>query len=225
MKKKSAIVLLYVVATIYALYIGRYETIYGVGVLTVLLLQAVCAVVFGIALLFTRFNVRRSFFLSIFLATLAQTTLIIAHEITSYVPTRTITIPCDFDGTVYLPVVPGERVDVTVNNFGIGYVGSKGRVEWRVEQCGRDITGEIPVTGYNEVSIRNEGNTQLIVYDVGCYHFDREPQELRVTCLDSLQFLQLVNEGMIDEQRLRKRVWKGNGVEESWVLNNSLSNL
>ena len=214
MKKKSAIVLLYIVATIYALYIGRYETIYGVGVLTVLLLQAVCAVVFGIALLFTRFNVRRSFFLSIFLATLAQTTLIIAHEITSYVPTRTITIPCDFDGTVYLPVVPGERVDVTVNSFGIGYVGSKGRVKWRVEQC-----------GYNEVSLRNEVNTQLIVYDVGCYHFDREPQELRVTCLDSLQFLQLVNEGMIDEQRLRKRVWKGNGVEESWVLNNSLSNL
>lgn len=107
---------------------------------------------------------------------------------------------------MYLPVVPGERVDVTVNNFGIGYVGSKGRVKWRVEQCGRDITGEIPVTGYNEVSLRNEGNTQLIVYDVGCYHLDREPQEFRVNGLDSLQFLHLVNEGMIDEQILRKRV-------------------
>ena len=124
-----------------------------------------------------------------------------------------------------MPVVPGERRNVLVNNNGIGYVGSKGRVQWRVVKCGLDITDEIPVTGYNEVSILNADNTELIAFDIGCYQMDAEPQEFRVNCLDSMMFYQFVEEGVIEEHRLRKRVWQGDGSEDRWVLNNSLSNL
>lgn len=226
------VLLFYLFTTAYILYLGRYETIYGAGVAGVIVIQVFGVLVFGVTLLLSKFNVCSSFKVLAFVVGSIQLALIIIHEIDQYEPTYVIVIPQNYEGCIYLFVTNEDRSNVSVDERGIGYIGSKGKANWEIQKGSQSITEAFATSQHNEILIRDSSNTTMTAYDVLCleinnsnyypkgqYDYEIKP------CMDSAEFLELVEQGVINENLLRKKVWKGNGDESSWVLDSQESRL
>ena len=224
--------LFYLFTTAYIFYIGRYETIYGAGVAGVIIIQVFGLLVFGVSLLLSKYNLRPSFKVFAFVVSSIQLALIIIHEIDQYKPTYVIEIPQNYEGCIYLFVTNEERSNVAVDEHGIGYVGSKGKAKWEIQKGYQSITNAYATSQQNEIIIKDSSNTKMIAYDVSCleinnsnYYPPRQYDYEIKPCMDSVEFLELVAQGVINEKLLRKKVWKGNGNESSWVLDSQESRL
>jgi hypothetical protein len=224
--------LIYVVTTGYISYLARYETIYSVGVYAVIAIQVLGLFVLAVTLLFSRFNYLRSLKAFAFAVSLIQFVFIIVHEIDHYKPTYVITIPSNYEGCIYLFVTRESRSDVFVDERGIGYVGSTGKAKWEIRRGNECITDAFSTSQHNEIIVRDSSNTLMIAYDVSCLeinesnHYPPRPYDKQtIPCMDSPEFLELVEQGVINEKLLRKKVWKGNGDESSWVFDSQESRL
>ena len=222
----------YLVSTAYILYIGIYETIYGLGVYEAIIIQIFGLLIFGISLFLSKFNFRKSVKLFAFLVSIIQFVSIIAHEVDQYKPTYVINIPPNYEGCVYLFTTNNDKSDIEVDSNGIGYMGSKGKAIWEIQKGKESITEAFSNSQQNEIIIRNTLNTLLISYDVACLEISqsnqyttRQSDNVVYPCMDSKEFLELVNYGIIDEKLLRKKVWNGNGSEDDWVLDSQKSRL
>ena len=224
--------LFYLFTTAYIFYIGRYETIYGAGVTGVIAIQVFGLLIFGVSLLLSKFNVRSSFKVFAFVVSSIQISLIIIHEINQYKPTYVIDIPENYEGCIYLFVTNEDRSNVSIDEHGIGYIGSKGNAKWEIQNGDHSITEAFATSQQNEILIRDSSNTTMTAYDVSCleinnsnYYPPRQSDYEIKPCMESVEFLELVEQGVINEKLLRKKVWKGNGDESSWVLDSQESRL
>lgn len=226
------LIVLYLVTTSYLFYIGRYETVYGAGVLSVIVIQALGLLLFALTFFLSKYNLRKSF--SVFAIALSsiQGILIVAHEIEQYKPTYTISIPENYTGSVYLFVSDVSRSDVQVDENGIGYLGSRGKAQWELKQGDKTLNEAFQTMQHNEILIRSSDDTQLTSYDVSClqindlaYYPVREPDYPIIPCLDSETFLKMIEQGLVEENKLRKKVWNGSGNDKDWVLDASQSRL
>lgn len=230
--KLVAGILCYLFTTAYISYVGRYETIYGAGFAAVLVVQVFGLIVFGFTFFRSKFKPRKSINWFVFTVSSIQLVLIMVHEIDQYQPTYVINIPENFQGKVYLLVTNEERADVSVNEHGIGYVGNKGKAKWEIRKGRQNISDAFETIQQNEILIRDSSNTTLTAYSVSCLdinssnNYPSRPSDYQIIpCLDSTEFLKLVEREIIHEKILRKKVWTGNGEESSWVLDPKKSKL
>ena len=154
------------------------------------------------------------------------------HEIEEYKPTYIISIPENFEGCIYLFTTIEPRNDVPVNEMGIGYIGSKGKAHWEIKRGKTNITESLATSQANEILEYNDNKTQLTAYDVMCIEINdaniynqRSSDYVIIKCMDEIEFLEMAENGLIDESRLRKRVWNSGINDENWVLNQNLSRL
>ncbi|MGB6037322.1 MAG: hypothetical protein WBG42_13700, partial [Cryomorphaceae bacterium] len=133
---------------------------------------------------------------------------------------------------IYLFITNEERSNVSVDENGIGYVGSKGKAKWEIRKGIKSIPKVFATSQQNEILIKDSSNTTMIAYNVSCleinnsnYYPPRQYDDKIKPCMDSVEFLELFEQGVIDEKLLRKKVWKGNGNESSWVLDSQESRL
>jgi hypothetical protein len=222
--------LLYLVSLFYSFYIGRYETVYSASVGAVLLIQIIGVAIILIHLLVSRFlpavkfNPGGSFRFGLIFITGLQLVLIVGHRIEKYRPTYTVTIPETVAGCVYLFTTEEEVEDILVSDSGIGYMSSKGKVQWEIDRGGHDITAAFS-TGYmNEIRIYEADSTLMSVYNVQCisvndsgYYPVRSYDYTVFSCMDEEEFLHLVEEGVVDISRLRKQVWRREQKDGQWI--------
>jgi len=206
------LIVFYVISVVWAFYIGRWETIYGVGASLVILIQG-SILVLSVVLMLLKWGVDSSLRASFIVGTVLNLILILGHEASEYQPTRTIIIPDKYEGCVYLFSVNGPRDDVYVDERGFGYIGSEDQVNWEIQRGGKDITNAWNTSHSNEVAYEEDG--QLVVYNVMCLEIndkDEYPDQHtdpygQVKCMNHYEFLDLVQLGWVDESQLRKRVW------------------
>lgn len=236
MKQKKWIkviaLLSYVFSTFYSLYLGRYESIYGLGVILVILIQALGVLVFLVTLFLQKFSFQKKLLYSSILVSCLQAVFILGHEIEQYKPTYYINIPSDYTGCVYLFVTNNQIQNVTVDENGMGYMGRDGKVNWEIKRGDELITQAFSTSQSNEILIRDSTNTTLIAYSVSCLeindssYYPKRPYDYEIfPCMDTKEFLGLIEDEILNEEWLRKKVWKGNGKEDSWVLDTQLSRL
>ena len=208
----GVLIIFYLISLVWAFYIGRWETIYGVGAALIILIQVSVLLLSGV-LLWLKWGVDSSLRASFILGTLLNLVIILGHEISEYHPTREIVIPANYDGCVYLFTVNGPRDNVHVDERGFGYTGSEGKVNWKIQRGENDISEAWNTSHSNEIAFEEEG--QLVVYDVMCLEIsvdDDYPEQHidpygQVKCMNHHEFLDLVQLGWVDEGRLRKKVW------------------
>lgn len=228
----SFVVLFYLFSTAYIFYIGRYETLYGAGVSGVLVIQALGFLVFGVSLLLSKYKVRLGFYISALAVSSIQLAFIITHEIDHYQPTYIIDIPPNYEGVIYLFVTNTEKSHVSVDEHGVGYMGSKGKAKWKIRRGNLFFSEALETSQNNEIILRDSANTVMTVYDVTCLTLNNShhnPTRISSTegkpCMDNSEFLELVKRGVILEKMLQKKVWRGNGDESSWVFDSQNSKL
>lgn len=222
----------YFITTAYTFYIGIYETLYSLGFYSAIAVQLFGLLIFGFALFLSKLNFRKSLKVFAIVVSSIQCVFIIGHELDQYKPTRVIHIPPNYKGCIYLFVTNQPKSNIIVDENGIGYIGSKGKATWEIKRGNESITEAFSTSNQNEILIRDSSNTSLIAYEVSCLEIgtlNNDPprqydSEIK-PCMDSVEFLELVEYGIIDEKVLRKKVWKGNGDESSWVLDSQKSRL
>ncbi len=217
--------LIYLISSVYIFYIGRFETIYGSGVLGAIALQLIGLVIFVISLLLTSRKFRKSLLIAALSLGIIQAAIIVFHEIKEYSPTYTINIPTHYEGCIYLFVTNAQRSDVVVDQNGIGYVGSHGKASWKIFKGGQDVTSAFSTSQQNEILIHDSTNNTLTSYNVSCMNINplnvyakRHSDYEIIPCMDYIEFLELVKLGIIDEQVLRKTVWKRQTNDSNWML-------
>ena len=232
--KKTALMigLLYVVTMIYAFMIGRYETAYGAGAAVVIVIQLVAAISFLVVYFTSGRKLISSLQWSFVIAITLQLALIAYHRITSYQPMHVISLSEEQTGCIYLFVTTEERDDCQVNEYGVAYMGSQGKSRWRIERGKEDHTNAFLTSQRNEILLYDtlDQVIQMTAYDVSCINILDDlsypvSYEEHIPCMDATEFKELVNEGIIDESRLRKRVWQGSGDNKDWQLISDLSRL
>ena len=167
----------------------------------------------SLVLLLLKWGFTASFKASFMLGTLLNLILVLVHEISEYQPTRTIVIPKNYEGCVYLFTVNGPRDNVYVDERGFGYIGSEGRVKWEIQRGGKDISNAWNTSHSNEICY--EDGPLFTCYNVLCVEINEKDeypvQHLdpygQVKCMNHYEFLDLVRLGWVDESKLRKRVW------------------
>ncbi|GAB5540065.1 MAG: hypothetical protein Salg2KO_21680 [Salibacteraceae bacterium] len=218
-------------STAYGLYLGYTISFYRLGVILVLGIHGLSLIVFVLAYFISGRHTKDSLMVAAVFCIGLQTAYIVATEVDRYKPTVTITIPDQVVGCVYLLVTPGPRVDVQVNEHGIGYIGSIGEVTYEIEHRGHDITDAFQTSGAHEIALYNPDSTTLTAYNVTCLNITGETEYKTpvmhpfLWCMDTAEFSQFVQTGMIDETRLRKRVWRGSGDGKDWTLDHDQSKL
>lgn len=215
MKRQASLgmlIVFYIISAVWAFYIGRWETIYGVGATLVILIQVSVLLLSGVLMLM-KWGLDSSLRASFVLGTVLNLILILGHEISEYQPTRWVVIPANYDGCVYLFTVNGPRDNVYVDERGFGYIGSEGRVNWKIQRDGIDITNAWNASHFNEICYAD--GQQWVCYNVMCLEINDEdeyPEQHidpygQVKCMNQYEFLDLVRLGWVDESQLQKRVW------------------
>lgn len=215
MKRQASLgilIVFYLISAVWASYIGRWETIYGVGASLVILIQVSVLLLSGV-LMWLKWGIDSSWRASFIIGTVLNLVIILGHEISEYQPTRWIVLPANYDGCVYLFTVNGPRDNVYLDERGFGYIGSEGKVNWEIQRGGKNITNAWNTSHSNEICY--EDGQQLICFDVLCVEIndkDEYPEQHidpygQVKCMNHHEFLDLVRLGWVDESRLRKRVW------------------
>lgn len=226
----AVLLLLYLSSLAYCFFIGVYETLYSLGVYVLIAIQGIGLLVFFIHLLVTRLlstkkvSLEKSLIVSLVVLTAIHLSVISYHRIEQYKPTYSVSIPDTFKGAVYLFNTPEEVQDVIVSEAGIGYIGSKGKREWKFMRAGIDITDAYVTSHMNEIAIYEGDSTRLTAYDVQCLVINDSniyPKRNSINpvtpCMGATRFLHLVQAGFIDESKLRKGVWNRSENGDEWI--------
>jgi hypothetical protein len=180
----------------------------------IILMQSTVLIV-SVVLMLLKWSFSSAFKVAFIFGTSLNFILILGHEISEYKPTRTITVPDDFAGCIYLLSTIEERTDVTIDENGVGYWGSNGRVIWEIERDGVDITDAFNISHADELTVYNDGGRVMTTYHVNCIEIATNDMYLethidyydQTPCMDTIKFQDLVELGWIDESRLRETVY------------------
>lgn len=231
-KVKIGAVVLYLLSTVYFLYIGRYEVIYGAGVAMVIAVQLFGLGLFIVGGILSGWQWKKAFFIATTIIATIQISIIVFHRIERYIPTYTIRLPSDFSGDFYLLHTPDERSDVVVDENGIGYIGSKGKGKWRIRSGESDISEVLQSGRYNEVALYNRDSTQKTVFYLTCYSvldtldYSSIPQSYYLEkCVLPHQFEMMVEVYNLDVDHLRRLVMIRGSDQRVWTVDAVHSNL
>jgi hypothetical protein len=225
--------LFYLVTLFYGLFVGIHDTIYSLGLYVIILIQGVAVVTFLLHYFLNNRDGKTSLTWALVIASVLQSLFITEVYYENYKPTYQIVVPDDLEGCVYFFSTNDIIEDIAVNDDGIGYLPYGGNVIWEVEQNGRDFPNVWNTSHSDEITIYNQDSTQLIAYDALCLqisvdgNYPNKPIDYygATLCMDEVEFHQLVSDNVIDEQRLRKKVWTGSGNGQDWKLDQEKSRL
>jgi len=226
-------VTLYLITSVWAFYIGRFETIYGAGALLVLIIQGLGLVSALITLILPPHKLFQSLKFGAYLTIVLQSLMIIIHEIEEYKPVYEIRVPSHVKGCVYLFLTPYDRLDVDVNDQGIGYIGSQGKVIYEIVQDNEDITDAFQTGLWNEIVLYENDSLTMIVYGVQCFNVKEENnyQDLSFpywpwNCMDGIEFQEWLEAGRIEENQLQKKIWHRSSMSSNdWIFDHRKSRL
>lgn len=231
--RKYLLPVLYFTTLIYGSIVGYFDTFYGFGFLLMIVFQGLGIIALLIYYLVVEKDGNGSLAFAAKVTTVLQTILIAAITYDNYQPTYTIEIPQGIEGCVYLFTTPEERQDATVDQNGVGYVGSKGKTDFKVKMNGEELLNVLNTGHNNEILIYENNGKTMIGYNVWCLEIsddhaypDSHADYFNVIdCMDAEEFKTWLNEGFIDESKLRKRVWTGSGNGKDWELDHERSRL
>lgn len=217
------IVPFYFASLIYSTYIGIYETIYSLGLYSVIAIQAIGLLAFLLHLFIKKFQFQKSLRFALIVLSSLQLSFIVAIRIEKYKPTYTISIPENYSGNVYLFTTTQGLDDVQVDERGIGYIGNKGKAQWRLEKGGDDITDAFSTQRWSEIAIYENDSCILKAYDVQCLEINDSnyyPQKaavfFNIPCLTPDEFLSYIDKGWVDESKLQMKQWYRENKRDTW---------
>lgn len=221
----------YFLSTSYFFYIGRFETIYGAGVALMLIVQAFGLVLFGLGTLLSGFQWKKSLYAAMAITTVIQIVFITIHRVERYKPTYTIHLPEHYSGEVHLFITPEERVDVFVNENGLGYMGSRGKANWKIKRGNHQMPEVFKSGRSSQITHYNSDSTMMTTYHMSCYIVDdtldysQFSDRYYITpCLTTEAFFEIVKKYQVDLDRLRKIVYTRESALHDWVFDEARSN-
>lgn len=194
--------ILFLLANAFAFWLGRYHTIYGVGIY---MLPSIWIYALAPALIFlaVKFKKRKNFFL-VYLASANILFLVYftLFGIDRYKPTVKIIAPEDYEGGVYLFHTDEEIDEVIIDKNGIGYLERKNVI---YEFYVGDEKVEIKNSSFNIPRVWNDDSTFYNAVRVECYDLSNPNQEnnARDGCMNWEEYLELIDIGWVDPNRVK----------------------
>ena len=162
---------------VYAGIIGRYQTLYGLGMLAVISLLVYGAIIFGILFFILKvllkkerskatwvsMNIVQSLLVVILIA------FVVSHYASRYKPTKSFYIPDDFIGCIYIFETTPEYHSDTISENGIAYIHWDSDYTFRLERNGVDVTDAFSLgNSRGAVNFYHEDSTIMESISVDC---------------------------------------------------------
>jgi len=203
-------VLLYCGLFGWALFLGRYHSLYGLGVFLVLVFFGVSIILGGISMFVFKTNkANKGLNLTLNIGVVLFTLFVGFYYYDNYKPTVKIIAPTSLEGCVYIFQSDEKIEEVIIDSNGIGYIEFGKEAVYDFYIGDKKINDVLKTGGYNNAMIFNKDTSASTSFAVQCYNLNKEgayPKEypyVQPSCLEWDEFIWMVEQGWVDSNRVK----------------------